>query len=256
MQPTFKSLSISGWRQFHNIAIEFHPRLTVITGSNGAGKSSLLNLLTPHFGWQRTFLGTPKKARLNGETRYLTGVRYGRFRRKPPEPNAASEVGRVTYSNGVTGSIQVQSEVQQYNVSIANQQHVLGTFISSHRVMPTFQPIGQVGPHMMMPDHAYNMFQSEYINRFNNGHTGFSPVYRLKESLVAMALFGAKSDYSAGNDVAIENLKGFVKILHKILPPSLGFQDLSIRTTEIVLETSSGNFVLDAASGGLVALID
>lgn len=256
MQPLFKSLSISGWRQFHNIAIEFHPRLTVLTGANGAGKSSLLNLLTPHFGWQRTFLGTPSKRPLNGDIRYSTGVTGKKSKALVNEPNVALEVGRITYSNDVIGNIQAASEAQQYTVGIVNQEKVLGTFISSHRVMPTFQPVSQVSINMMVPDNAYNTFYNEYVNRINNGHSGFSPIYRLKEALVAMALFGAKSEYSAGNEMAIKNLKGFIDVLRKILPQSLGFKDLSIRTTEIILETSTGNFVIDAASGGIVALID
>jgi hypothetical protein len=255
MTPTFKNLSISGWRQFKNVALEFHPRLTVLTGSNGAGKSSLLNLLTPHFGWQRAFLGTPKKKRTGGEIRYFTGIRR-RSASLPSEPNAALEVGRITYSNGAMGHIQAASEAQQYSVTIINQQSVLGTFISSHRVMPTFQPVNHVSPHMLKPDHAYGQFQAEYLQRYVNGHTGYSPVYRLKESLVAMALFGAKSDYSSGNEIAIAHLNGFIAVLRRILPPSLKFKDLSIRETEIVIETFTGNFVIDAASGGLVAIID
>lgn len=78
MNPKFKNLTISGWRQFHNVSIDFHPRLTVITGANGAGKSSLLGLLTQHFGWQKLFLGTPLKRRINGLTRFLSGVRRRR----------------------------------------------------------------------------------------------------------------------------------------------------------------------------------
>jgi predicted ATP-dependent endonuclease of OLD family len=47
----FKSLKISNWKQFHAIDIEFHKKLTVLTGSNASGKTTLLNLLGRHFGW-------------------------------------------------------------------------------------------------------------------------------------------------------------------------------------------------------------
>jgi predicted ATPase len=40
----FRSLRIEGWRQFDNVDIELHPRLTVLTGANGAGKTSLLRI--------------------------------------------------------------------------------------------------------------------------------------------------------------------------------------------------------------------
>ena len=56
-----KSLKISNWKQFHDIDIEFHDRLTVLTGSNASGKTTLLNLLGRHFGWEFPELLTPVK---------------------------------------------------------------------------------------------------------------------------------------------------------------------------------------------------
>lgn len=35
----FKFMEISEWQQFDNVAIEFHDRLTVLTGANGSGKN-------------------------------------------------------------------------------------------------------------------------------------------------------------------------------------------------------------------------
>ena len=47
----FKALRISDWKQFQNIDIDFHERLTILTGANGSGKTTLLHLLAKHFGW-------------------------------------------------------------------------------------------------------------------------------------------------------------------------------------------------------------
>ena len=44
--------------------------------------------------------------------------------------------------------------------------------------------------------------------------------------------------------------------MKKILPKSLGFKEFSIRNSEVVLITDSGDFMLDAVSGGVSALID
>lgn len=41
----FKRLKISDWRQFSNVDISFHPHLTVLTGANGAGKTTILTLI-------------------------------------------------------------------------------------------------------------------------------------------------------------------------------------------------------------------
>ena len=66
----FQRLQINSWRQFEAIDISFHPRLTILTGENGAGKTTILNLLNPHFGWAFAFLGTPLRDR-KGVLRYL-----------------------------------------------------------------------------------------------------------------------------------------------------------------------------------------
>jgi len=251
MNPRFKNLTISGWRQFHNVSIDFHPRLTVITGANGAGKSSLLGLLTQHFGWQKLFLGTPLKLRKNGLARFLSGIRRRRINNEHEQ-----EVGNISYSNDSNASLRTAVEGIQFAVSIHNQQPVLGTFISSHRPAPYFQQISQINIHAISADHAYSQYHSESIQRSQGDGNWPGPIFRLKETLVSMAHFGAKTEFSAGDPTAVETLKGFAKILKKILPSSLGFKDISIRLTDIVLETETGNFLMDAASGGVMAIID
>ena len=54
----FKRLKISDWRQFSNVDISFHPHLTVLTGANGAGKTTILNLLSQSTGWDPQFVSS------------------------------------------------------------------------------------------------------------------------------------------------------------------------------------------------------
>lgn len=76
----------------------------------------------------------------------------------------------------------------------------------------------------------------------------------MKQSLIALALFGY------GNQVVVENssyrnlFESFQEVLKNILPKKLGFQRLEIRMPEVVLITDSGQFALDAMSGGVNAL--
>src|SRR5262249_23746300 len=49
---------------------------------------------------------------------------------------------------------------------------------------------------------------------------------------------------------------GFEDTLRKVLPKPLGFNKLIIRSPEIVLSTNSGDFLIDASSGGVIKIIE
>lgn len=247
----FERITLESWRQFHKIDIEFHDKLTVITGANGSGKSSLLGILTQHFGWQRIFLGTPLKRRFNGNPRFLTGLRQKRQANVQEYP-----VGFIGYLPSAGAILQTSAEALQYAITIPSQKQVLGTYISSHRSLPYYQQIGSIQIGAQSPDLAYGQYQSDSIQRSAGHYSGSSPVYRMKESLVSMATFGPKTEFSYGDSSALEIVHGFSEVLRKTMPPSLGFKNLSLRQTDVVLETDSGNFLLDAASGGISAIVD
>jgi predicted ATP-binding protein involved in virulence len=54
----FKKLALTGWRQFEDIDLDLHTRLTIITGANGAGKSSIIRIFSKHFGFDRPYLNS------------------------------------------------------------------------------------------------------------------------------------------------------------------------------------------------------
>ena len=69
----FKRLSIKEWRQFSDIDITFHPHLTVLTGANGAGKTTILNLLAQSTGWDPKFVSSYAKEE-KGELKYCNSL--------------------------------------------------------------------------------------------------------------------------------------------------------------------------------------
>jgi predicted ATPase len=56
MNNGFARLMLGGWRQFDDIDLDLSRRLTIVTGANGAGKTTILNLLIQHFGWASQFV--------------------------------------------------------------------------------------------------------------------------------------------------------------------------------------------------------
>lgn len=54
----FTRLNIKEWRQFSDVDIVFHNHLTVLTGANGAGKTTILNLLSKSTGWNPQFVSS------------------------------------------------------------------------------------------------------------------------------------------------------------------------------------------------------
>ncbi|SHI54878.1 AAA family ATPase [Pollutimonas bauzanensis] len=122
--------------------------------------------------------------------------------------------------------------------------------------MQNYQAISAIPTNAINAEQAYQAYFGEVMQRYNNGYTQFSPTYRMKETLISMAMFGAGNQY-VEKDESLEKLfLNFKKILSEILPPSIGFQDISVRIPDVVLVTHSGEFMIDAASGGLMSLID
>jgi hypothetical protein len=78
----------------------------------------------------------------------------------------------------------------------------------------------------------------------------------MKEAIISMATFGPGNANVQANPVLAKLFTDFKTILSKVLPTAIGFRDISIRIPDVVLVTDSGEFVIDAASGGLMSIID
>jgi len=78
----------------------------------------------------------------------------------------------------------------------------------------------------------------------------------MKEAIISMAIFGEGNKHIEGNPQLQRTYIGFIDALKKMLPSTLGFLDISVRPPEVVLKTKSGEFMLDASSGGIITLID
>lgn len=250
----FDKLTIKEWRQYSEVEIDFHPRITIITGANGAGKTTILNVLSQHFGWSPILLATPKISPDSGRVSYFYGMFQKLLKKREEEPT--NHIGLITYDNKQNATLTIpENGGVSYNLSIQNQQPILGLHINSHRPIQNYQQISNIPLTATNAEHAFNIYNNELIQRFQGGHTQFSPTYRMKETLISMATFGAGNQYVQKNPALEKLFTDFKNVLSKVLPPTVGFLDISIRIPDVVIVTETGDFVIDAASGGVMSII-
>ena len=75
-----------------------------------------------------------------------------------------------------------------------------------------------------------------------------------KQSIIGLALFGYGNEAVAPNEDYRRIFEEFQRILSKLLPASIGFERLEVRMPDVVLVTKSGEFAIDAMSGGVNAI--
>lgn len=252
---TFNKIQIKEWRQYNNIEIDFHKRLTILTGANGAGKTTLLNILNRHYGWNIQFIATPEKDKEQGGLRFLSGI-WNQLFGKANEQQA-STFGKITYSDGAVANLQVPPNLRasQYQLSISGLKALNGLHIPSHRPVFCYQPVGNIPT---LPPKRQNIIQTHkqvIMQPFHGGNS--TPVTsHIKQTLIALAVFGEGNKYVTKDFESLRLFEGFQSILKRMLPPELGFEKLQIENPEIILQTKSGNFTLDAVSGGIASIID
>ena len=244
----FKVLEVEGWRQFGSVKIEFHPRATIITGANGSGKTTLLSILSQHFGWVPAFIGTLRIDR-RGAQRYFSGF-------ISDDAEGDVDVGKLSYDDGAVASLQVPTEGASFQMAIRGSQAVPGIYITSHRPVYTYQSVNEISTRVEAGQQLFSQYLNTIRQFYQPNARIQSPSYRLKAALISLAIFGYGNQVVAPNDEARATFEGFSEILSRVLPPALNFRGIVIRMPEVILETGIGEFSLDAASGGIAALMD
>lgn len=270
----FKELSLHGWRQFRRVDIEFHPRLTVLTGANGAGKTTILSLASRHFGWSSAYISTPIARKKDAGLSYSSdfwddwddesipwrssGIQSGAQTKRIEERGPRQEIGMLSYTNGQRAelSVPVDGTGYSYDIQVANQQGVEGLHIPSHRPVYSYQQVQSIPVVPRRRNDAFQQYIQLIRTRYQGGHTQWTPQYYMKETLIALANFGYGNQAVEADPESAKTFEEFQDVLRRMLPPKLGFIRLKVRTPEIVLETRTGDFSIDALSGGAAAVID
>lgn len=258
--PGFRRLRVVDWRQFDSVNIDFHPRLTILTGANATGKSTVLGILARHFNWSRSYSTSPIR------TKSRTGqwVSVGRKRaQRMVRDGSFTPIGSLVYGSGYETAISVpvpgaSNRASQYDLILDNQQLVTGAFLTSHRsVSGNYVPVASIPTTFADPNALFEQFTNEVRTRWSGGWTGKSPQLALKEALMSAAVFSGE-----GNSVVEYNAdasaiwQGFQRVLHQLMPATMGYRGMRVRIPDLVIESETGDFIIDDASGGLTAIIE
>lgn len=168
----------------------------------------------------------------------------------------AQQVGQVSYTDGQVCKLTSPtrtSDSAQYQLQYEGMQSIVGMYIPSHRPSSTYHAVSSVPTDPKTNAQQYQEYQQLLLQGFQGGNIR-NPGGVMKQSLIALALFGYGNQAVAENSDYRNLFESFQVVLRKVLPKKLGFRMLEIRMPEVVLITDSGQFALDAMSGGINAL--
>lgn len=260
-----EKLNLYEWNQFKDINIKFHPRVTIITGANGSGKSTILRVVGSLIGWNYPEIGVPTDYE---NSPFMSGIKKEKLiTASSTFDTSGIKIGTVNLDDENGYDIFVPNKVNtpSYSISLKpfnteGTSNLKGLNISSHRFAFSYTKLEHIPTNIISKQQAFTKYTESLRKRtIPNGYYNpkeENPTLHMKSTLISLAVFAQGNEFVKKDENSYNLFIGFIEVLRTLLPKSLGFYNINIQNGEIVLLTNSGEFLLDAVSGGIGALID
>ena len=141
----FAAIKLNRWRQFNKVHIDLNRRITILTGENGTGKTTILNILSRHFGWNLKLVSALLPISKRFAKKIWTDVWYTRLSDFDIEPEDI-EIGTIKYRSGKLCRIMVppHPNAAHYNLKYTGQETVYGLHIPPYQPAWTYHQIDNV----------------------------------------------------------------------------------------------------------------
>lgn len=254
-EPTaFKSMHIEPWRQFNACDFDLTSQLTILTGSNGSGKTTVLSLLGAHFDWTKNFVGTPK---INSKGKIEFTIGTNKKVEMPHYMGQGTEIGAINYGSGDSTKVVVPDHsMAEFSLVYSDQRNVQGLYLNSHRSVNRYRQVDYIPSQFSATADLLQLIKNEIYSTHFGQESQKTVFMVMKESLLASAIYGEGNSSVAMDEEAREVWNGFQDILRTLLPAEVGFLKLKAIPPEILIVSRTGEFTIDSLSGGLSAIFE
>lgn len=172
-----------------------------------------------------------------------------------------NKLGELEFSDGTIGDLVLPDNITNgiYSIQIEGIHTERGVYVNSHRPNFPYKTVKSVPTAVATRAQIYNKYnefnKTFVFDTFRNANE-VSATSLIKETLASLAIFGYGNQSVVPNETARKLFEGYVNILKIVLPPKLGFENISVDIPEVILRTKTGDFPIDAVSGGISSIID